>query len=346
MAVKQLAQRLGAFAALVLPDAALTRMAGGGPVIRDGKTLDPKLQFLLRAACRTPPLESQTLDQARAGYGDLCGSFGAALPRLARIDTRLLAGPAGPLPVRLYVPRNIETPAPLTLFCHGGGFVLGDLPSYDRVCADLADRARCLVLAVDYRLAPEHPFPAAVEDCLAAWRWLAANAASLGADPARLAVAGDSAGAALSAVICQQTQAAGEPMPRFQLLIYPVTDGDGDYPSRTAYGEGFLLTAAMMRWFMGHYAPGGMPGDDPRFAVIKAPSLDGQPAAAVVIAGFDPLQDEGRAYAARLEAAGVAVDTLEFPSLIHGFIALAGVVPAAREAMAKIADALRRGLAG
>lgn len=346
MRAKHLAQRLGAQGLLSLPDTWLIRLAGGTPVVSDGKTLDPKLQVLLHAAKGKPPFESQTVEQARAGYRECCDSFGAARRRLARFETRLVPGPAGPIPVRLYVPQGVGKPAPLTVYYHGGGYVVGDLASYDRLCTELADQARCLVLAVDYRLAPEHPFPAAADDALAAWRWVAANAAELGADPARLAVAGDSAGAALSAVVCQTTRAAGEAMPRFQLLIYPVTDSEGDYPSRRAYGEGFLLTAALMRWFMGHYLPAGTPPDDPRHAPIKAVALDGQPPAALVIAGFDPLQDEGRAYGARLAEAGVPVAVLDFPSLIHGFIALAGVVPAAREAVAKIAAELRRGLAG
>ncbi len=227
--------------------------------------------------------------------------------------------------MRIYTPR--EAPAlPLLVYFHGGGFVLGDLDSHDSICRNLALAADAVVVAVDYRLAPEHPFPAAADDCLAATRWAAARAAALGADPARIAVAGDSAGGNLAAVVALRLRDEGGPALRGQLLIYPVTDNHVEpTASMIANGEGYFLTREAMLFFDKHYLADPDHLAHPHFAVLRAPDLSGLPPAYVLTAEYDPLLDEGEAYAARLSAAGVAVEQVRALGVIHGFFGMAGI---------------------
>jgi acetyl esterase len=234
-------------------------------------------------------------------------------------------------------------PLPLLVYLHGGGWVIGDLDTHDVLCRCLADAAGCAVLAVDYRLAPEHRFPAAVDDCVAALRWARANAAALGADPARIAVGGDSAGGNLSAVVCLALREAGEPQPALQLLIYPATDQRAVAPSHTANGQGYLLTRDSVRYYAGHYL-GEDPSirDDWRASPLRAARHDGLAPALVLTAGYDPLRDEGRQYADALSAAGVPCQYVCFERQIHGFITMGRVIAEANTAVALCGTVLRQ----
>jgi acetyl esterase len=262
------------------------------------------------------------------------------------IENRTFPGALGETVLRVYSPLGSIAPLlPGLIFFHGGGFVLGDLETHDGLCRVLCNESGCRVVSVDYRLAPEHPFPAAVEDCVAATEWVAANAAELGIDAARLAVGGDSAGgnlAAVSAIIARQR---GGPKLGFQLLIYPVAQlGGADTASMRENAKGYFLEKASMEWFTKLYCPDVTHRSDPRLSPLLAPDLSGLPPAYVVTAGFDPLRDEGKAYADKLDAAGVPVTYVNYPGMVHGFFSFRGLVPKAREAVAAAAAALRAAL--
>ena len=265
---------------------------------------------------------------------------------VASVEDLEVPGPDGPLPVRVYRPDGAAVPAPVVVFFHGGGWVLGSIATHDATCRGLANRTGAVYVSVDYRLAPEHPYPAAPEDCYAATCWVADHAAGLGVDPGRLAVAGDSAGGNLAAVVCQMARDRSGPAIAFQLLIYPVTDLDFDrWPSMEENADGPLLTREGMDWFARHYV-GTLPfTGDPYAAPIRAADLSGLPPAYVATAGHDPLRDEGAGYAEALAAAGVTVGYDNFATMIHGFVGFADVVPAAGEARDRIAAALAAGLA-
>jgi len=264
---------------------------------------------------------------------------------VASVEDLEVPGPAGNVPVRVYRPDGTTEPAPVVVYFHGGGWVLGSIATHDGSCRALANRTGAVVASVGYRLAPEHPYPAALDDCFAATCWVAAHADDLGVDPGRLAVAGDSAGGNLAAAVCLAARDRGGPTIAFQTLVYPVTDLEPDrWPSMAANADGPLLTRAAMDWFIGHYAGDPPPLDDALAAPIRAADLSGLPPAHVSTAGHDPLQDEGAAYAEALAAAGVPVAHDDFPTLIHGFVGFADVVPAAGEARDAIAAALREGL--
>jgi acetyl esterase len=252
-------------------------------------------------------------------------------------------GPAGPIPARRYDAPGVPGagPQPALVFYHGGGFVFGDLDTHDELCRLLCFHARMTVIAIDYRLAPEAPFPAAVDDSVAAFTWAHDNAATLGIDPDRIAVGGDSAGGNLAAVVCQQTQAAGTAIPAFQLLIYPRTDLE---PTRSMelFSSGFFLVEEDMVWFGECYAP--IDGDL-RAYPGRAPDVSGLPPAYVTTAGFDPLRDEGEAYAARLAAAGVPAAVRRHEGLIHGFANMTAVSRTSRDAVIEMAGALQMALA-
>ena len=247
-----------------------------------------------------------------------------------------------PLRARHYTQAEPGDPHPLLVYYHGGGFTYGDLETHDGVCRILCRHAGAHVLAVDYRLAPEHPFPAAVEDARAALRWAFANAGALGADPTRVGVGGDSAGGNLAAVVSQLAARDGGPPPVLQLLIYPATDFSARRRSRELFGEGFLLTQSEMDWFQSNYlGPERSDTRDPRASPLLAEDLSGLAPAYVVTAAFDPLRDEGEEYAEALRAAGTPVTLRRFPGFIHAFIAGAGVSRNARDALVEIAGATR-----
>lgn len=308
---------------------------------------DPEVVALFEAmkVLDLPPLPTLTPEQARLLYR--AGSLRNGGPRVEMAAVRDLAaeGPAGPIPLRLYRPKGApEHGAPMLVFFHGGGWVIGDLESHDGVCRRIADRASCLVVAVDYRLAPEHPAPAAADDCIAALRWIGAHADDLGADPERLAVGGDSAGGSLAAVAALAVRETG-PALRSQILIYPSVDNRASAPAYPSRAENRMvppLLPDVLHWFASQYMPHPALRDDWRQSPIAAADKAGLPPALVIVADRDPLHAEGLAYADALDAAGVEVDRLDVPGMIHGFITMAGVLSAAGRAFDAIAVELRR----
>ena len=299
--------------------------------------LDPQLADLLAlmAAADQPPMWQQTPAEARRAFRRLAVDLRdpALLPEVAEVRETTVPGAAGDLAARVYRPE--EGPLPTVVFFHGGGWVIGDLDTHDLTCRTLALTSRAVVVSVAYRLAPEHPFPAAVEDAVAAARWVAEHdadpAAGLGGT-GRVAVAGDSAGGNLSAVVAQAFRDEARPLAG-QLLVYPATDPGGDHPSLTENAEGYFLDAATMHWFFQQYAGGG-PLDltDPRLSPMRGEPAGVAPAV-VVVAQYDPLRDDGAAYARRLEAAGVPVALRTFPGLIHGFVDMGRFSRAAQAAV-------------
>ncbi|MFC4553140.1 MULTISPECIES: alpha/beta hydrolase [Halorussus] len=250
------------------------------------------------------------------------GTFAGAEPveEVGAVEDRTIPGPAGEIPVRVYRPEG-DGPHPVVVFFHGGGFVLGDLDGHDAPCRILTNAVEAVVVSVDYRLAPEHPFPAAVEDAYAATEWIAEHAAEIDGDAERIAVAGDSAGGNLAAVVALAARERGGPDLAYQALFYPAVDfGEGDYPSREENAEGYFLSADEMAYFGDHYVPSWAHMPNPYLAPIEAESHADLPPATVVTCGFDPLRDEGRAYAETLEADGVAVIHREYDDLIHGVV--------------------------
>ncbi len=321
------------------------RRLAGPPIVLDGQTLDPHIQIVLKALERTGQgaWSRHGAEAARRESRRTALVAALPLPRIDGVSDLSIPGPAGELPARVYPApgsRGVE-PQPALVFFHGGGFVIGDLDTHDELCRMLCRHAQVTVVAIDYRLAPEHPFPAAVDDAMSAFGWVRENAAELGLDPGRIAVGGDSAGGNLSAVVCNQTKEAGGEMPAFQLLIYPKTD---DEPTRSLelFAEGFFLVDEDMAWFLDSYAPADA---DPRAYPMRSADLSGLPPAYVATAGFDPLRDEGEAYAAALRDAGTPAALCRHESLIHGFASMTAVAPAARDAVIEMAGALQVGLA-
>jgi acetyl esterase len=261
-----------------------------------------------------------------------------------RVEDRRVPGPVGDIPVRVYTPAGAGPHAGV-VYLHGGGWVLGTLDAYDVVCAPLARDVPCVVVSVDYRLAPEHRFPAAADDCYAAVRYVAEHAAEFGIDPARLAVGGDSAGGNLTAVVTQMAREKGGPRLAFQLLVYPATDAAMDTPSYRENGQGYFLTADLMAWFWNHYVPDAATRANPRVSPLRAGDWRGLPPALVITAEYDPLRDEGEAYAARLKAAGVPVTLTRYAGMIHGFFGFPGAIARGKDAIAEAARALRMTLA-
>jgi acetyl esterase len=349
-----LASRLeiaGARAIGALPPGAKRRIAGA-PVRRDGLELDLDTQVLLKLAERNPPppAASRTPAGGREEIRHSVNVVAGPTIAVASVHETTIAGADGPLRARLYVPEEAqhESAAPLIVYYHGGGWVVGDLETHDQPCRLLANTSGARVLSVDYRLAPEHRFPAPVEDALAAFYDAASSAERLGADPTRIAVAGDSAGGHLAAVTAQLAAAAGGggPVPAFQLLIYPVTDLVEVAQSRITFAEGFLLTKESMDWYEEQFL--GPDGDrhDPRASPLLAADLSAVAPALVVTAGFDPLRDEGEAYAARLRASGVRTILRRHPGYVHGFIHVLIGGPGPRQAVAEMGGVLRAALAG
>ena len=328
-----------------LPDRA-ARLVAGRPVRLDDQELDPHVQLALRLERLTGGSEIVPVAAARERRRHDADVFRGSVIEVGAVRSLELPGPAGSLGARLYEPAAWSRPGPLVVYFHGGGHVIGDLDTHDQPCRFLAREIPALVLAVDYRLAPEHRFPAAVDDALAAFRWAHAESARLGADPTRIAVAGDSAGGNLAAVVANTCAAEGGPAPAFQALIYPVADYSAKRPSYELFGEGFFLTGEEMDWFRDNYFGDQAETSDPRASPILAPSLAGVAPAYVATAGFDPLRDEGEAYAERLREAGVAVTLRREPDLVHGFINAVGLGGRSREAAASAAAAIRAALTG
>lgn len=318
-----------------LPDRAKRALAGP-PVVRDGRQLDLDAQLVLRLNNLNPrpPVEDRTPQQARADIRRSTALIGGRPVELARVEETTVAGAAGRLPARLYVPHNAAKDA-LVLFFHGGGWVVGDLDTHDAPCRHLARASGVKVLSVDYRCAPEHPYPAPVDDALAAFRDVAQGGHT------QVVVAGDSAGGHLAAMVALHTARSErpEPTPAMQVLIYPATDFVGDHPSTALFADGFMLTKRNMDWYEAQFVPRAE--DKHPASPLQAEDLTDLAPAFVLTAGFDPLRDEGEAYARKLQQAGVPATIRRHPGQIHGFINMTAVGTPAREAIAEIAGAIR-----
>jgi len=305
-------------------------------------SLHPQVQALLERAARSPlPLpHTVTPFVARRIYRETRAALSPRPPEVA--EARLMVCP-GPVALRAYRPLGAKKGDRLAalVYFHGGGWVIGDLDTHDALCRQLANAAGCAVFSVDYRLAPEQPFPAAVEDCVAATRFVFQEAAVLGVDAARIAVGGDSAGGNLAAVVALHARDAGGPPLAFQLLIYPATDQRCGFASHEKNGEGYLLTRESIQFFRGGYLPDPRQWTDWRASPLLAKNHSALPPALVLTAGYDPLLDEGRAYADKLRGAGVRVAYREYPDMVHGFILFGGALDTANAAVGECAAALR-----
>ena len=333
------AQRLVAKLLLRLPESLSARLAGGPPPIVDGQRLDPGIHLLraLRAKVSRYGLTEPTIAIARSRYRRDTTARISRRTAVAEVRDLTIEGAAGPLAARLYRPQGRALGSRLLVYLHGGGFVIGDLDTHDEPCRILCRHGRTLVLSVAYRLAPEHPFPAAVDDAIAAYRWACSNAASLGVDGNSIAIGGDSAGGNLAAVVSHHTARAGD-APSAQLLIYPTVDPLTRRPSHELFADRLFLTARDVAAFQRAYR-GGQHGDprNPRLAPLLAHDLSGLPPTLVITAGFDLLRDEGEAYAHALRDSRGRVRLRRFASLAHGFIHLTDISPTARKAMREIA---------
>ncbi|GAA0239302.1 alpha/beta hydrolase [Saccharothrix mutabilis subsp. mutabilis] len=311
----------------------------GRPIVLDGQRLHPEAQLILRLqqlsgeewTTTTPAANRTALTRSNALVSG---------PVVEGVTVR--AVDMDGVPGRFYTPHGLAEGSPLLVFYHGGGWVSGDLDSHDNLCRFLAVAAGVRVLSADYRLAPEHPFPAAADDAQAAFEWAVANASGLKVDPARIALGGDSAGGNLAAVTALHARVA---KPVFLLLFYPAVDATVRRRSRELFGRGFFLTDEKMDWFLDHYAPSRESHADPRLSVLLAEDLSGLPPTYLATAGFDPLRDEGEAFAEKLAAQGVPVVLRRHEGLFHGYANILGVGGVFREAVAEAVGALRTGLA-
>jgi len=321
------------------------RFLDGHRIRMGSRTMDPKAQIVgefvksIRVPGFFPPLP-----ELRQQLRVMVSLMDEPAPALPRIEDIRIPGPAGEIPARVYSASAAKTPQPTVAYFHGGGWVQGDLETHHGLCARLAKHAGVLVVAVDYRLAPEHKFPAAVEDCLAAYRWLRTKGRDVGADLSRVAVAGDSAGGNLSAVVSQLAASAGVPAPTCQVLIYPAVDFSLETSSHRELADGHVIPRDRILWYMEQYLKSDADKSDRRASPLRAPSLEGQPPAMIVTAGFDPLRDEGRAYGDRLREAGVDVVYREYPGQIHAFVSLTKAIPQGMACTLEIAQYLRQHL--
>jgi acetyl esterase len=308
--------------------------------------LDPQARAVLERIARAnlPPYSQLSPAAVRELYRETRGKLGAAPQEVAHVAELRAAGPAGAIPIRLYRPlgSRAEERLPALVYFHGGGWTFGDLDTHDVVCRALANLVPCAVASVDYHLAPEHKFPAAVEDAVAATRWIAREAEALAVDPRRIAVGGDSAGGNLAAVVALTARDHGGPALAMQVLIYPATDMAADTPSHSEFADGYVLTRDAILWTRGNYLRSPDDVADWRASPLRAPDHSRLPPAYVVTCGFDPLRDEGHAYAERLRAAGVPVTYECFEGMVHGFVTMGGVIAAAPHALYRCAQGLRQ----
>jgi acetyl esterase len=309
--------------------------------------LDPQMKAFLDAANAEGPLflRAETPEQARAKMMALLEARKVEPPAIYRAEDRHIEGSHGAIPIRIYIPTG---PAPMgtLVYFHGGGWVLGNLETHDALCRSIANAAGCVLVSVDYRLAPEHKFPAAPEDCFAATKWVSANAESLGSDPRKIAVGGDSAGGNLAAVVAMMARDRGGPALSFQLLFYPAISAANDTLSQREFaGDGFVLSRADMEWFWNHYLSGPADRANPYACPNTARDLSGLPPALVQTASHDPLRDEGEAYAIQMRTAGVTVKCTRYDGVTHGFVSFSDLVDKGRQALQEAADALRAAFA-
>lgn len=311
--------------------------------------LDPQVAAMRarRAETSTPPLYTLSLAEARAAdLADIRAASGGGEP-VGAVADRQIPGPGGPLPIRIHHPtaqHEAEPPRPALVYFFGGGWTLGTLDTCDAICRSLTNAAGCVTVSIQYRLAPEHPFPAAIDDCYAGISWVAEHAAELGVDPDRLAVGGDSAGGNLAAAVSIAARERGGPALRHQLLVYPNTDYKADTASLREGVDEFLFNRWSVAWYWSHYLTSEADGLNPLASPLRAEDLSGLPSATVITAEFDPLRDEGEQYAQRLREAGVPVEARRYDGMIHGFFAMAGTLDRGREAIKYAAERLAAAL--
>jgi acetyl esterase len=296
---------------------------------------DPQIQRILDGMASLPAMHTQTPEAARAALRQRRAAMSAPLLPVGPIEEIVAHGPAGAVRLRVYRPAGGGSSLPTLVYFHGGGWVVGDLEAFDPHCRVLVSACCAAVISVDYRLAPEHRFPAALEDAFAATEFIATKAADLGADPTRIVVGGDSAGGNLAAAVCILRRDRGLPLLSGQMLLYPILDRRFDTRSYRDYAEGYFLRRQEMMWFWDHYL-GTATGDDPHASPLRARTLTGLPPALVATSQFDPLRDEGETYAARLACDGVATVCLRFNGLVHGFLAMSQVVDRAAAAVERV----------
>lgn len=303
-------------------------------------SLDPQAKFILEqmAAANAPPLHTLTPEEVRQSSN--IRMLAGEPEHVEKVETITIPGPDGGIPIRIYTPEG-KGPFPVFIYFHGGGWVIGDLDTADVPCRSIANQARSVVVSVDYRLAPEYKFPAAINDAYAAVKWVSEQATTLGIDADRIAVGGDSAGGNLAAVVALMGRDKGGPALRKQLLIYPVTHYDFNTKSYQENGEGYFLTKQSMVWFWNHYLRSEKDGKHPYASPLLAQELSGLPPALIITAEYDPLRDEGEAYAKRLEEAGIPVKLSRYNGMIHGFFWMAGVLEQGNKAIEEVAQELK-----
>lgn len=307
--------------------------------------VDPQAQRVLDAtvALGLPPIEQMTVAEAREGMRTRTAALGP-FEDVARVQDYRVPVAGGEIAARAYTPAG-KGPFPAYIYFHGGGWVIGDIETHDGICRSLANASGAVVVSVDYRLAPEHKYPVAAEDSYAATEWVVREAAALGIDPRRIAVGGDSAGGNLAAAVCLMSRDRSGPAIALQVLVYPVTQYGLDTRSYRDYADGYLLTRNGMRWFWDHYLKRAEDGAEAYASPLSAPRLDGLPPALVITAEYDPLCDEGEAFAARLRQSGVTVTLTRYPGMVHGFIRMLNIMDKARAARDEIAAALKKAFA-
>lgn len=325
-----------------LPGGILVKMAGGQPHTIRGRTLEPQLQMVMWNGRNAPPMSSLPAETVQAAVKETLAAVAAPPEPGVRFEDITIPGPDhNSIPARIYRPDAQDPKAPLMVYYHMGGGVIGDIETCHAWCSILAARVKCPVLSIDYRLAPQHKFPAGIDDCIAAYEWGMRNAAKFGAPEGMAAVGGDSMGGNFSAIISQEMQREQKPLPVMQLLIYPAVDLVEEFPSRKEFSENFSLSTDTMNWFMDQYLPEGFDRADRMLSPGQTGSLEGLTPAVVITAGHDPLCDEGDDYAKRLKDAGVPVIHKRYDSLAHAFTAFTSVSPGSRKACLEIADMVR-----
>ncbi|GAC1368355.1 MAG: hypothetical protein NVSMB44_34760 [Ktedonobacteraceae bacterium] len=308
--------------------------------------VDPQLQVLLNqiASLNMPPMSSLPVEVVRQSIEQMNTSDPNPPPVQSAVD-RTIPGPAGEIPIRIYTPTG-QGPFPVLAFFHGGGFVIGTIEAYDSICRMLTNMTPCITVSVGYHLAPEHPYPAAPEDCYAATKWVVEHAAEFHGDPARVAVGGDSAGGNLATVVALMAKERGGPELAFQLLIYPTTDNhQPGTASLTENANGYFLTKDLIDWFDKHYISPSVDRKDPRAFPLYANDLRNLPPALIITAEYDPLRDEGEMYAKRLQDADVPVTLTRYDGMIHGFFTMTGIVDQSKIAVLEAVSALRKAFA-
>lgn len=309
------------------------------PIERDGRVLHPAIQRMLAVGAKTGiDRRSEDVDKMRKGLS-VAASLGMPTANSVHVTDRTIEGPAGDIPIRVYRRHGALGAQPAIVYFHGGGWVTGDLDSHDGVCRVMAIDADCTIVSVDYRLAPEHTFPAAPDDCFAAYRWVRDHGDELTIDRSRVGVAGDSAGGNLAAIISQDAAREHVEIPTMQGLIYPAVEMKSVFPSHDTVGTGFGLDSNAMTWFKDHYLPNLADREHPRASPLRTESLQGQPPTILVTAGFDPLRDEGAAYARKLADAGVDVTYRCYDSFTHGFFGM-GILPDGMAAIREICEGM------